>query len=306
MHKESTMANRPLYIPSTATSTDMILQEFTDAQMGLISHGLRQGFVDHVNGNTNSGALFTSSSSGGFGSMTDTSHGVQSNSGSGNNQRGIQGSDFPNAPGPSTSTNIVYAYQSSSNAPTQPTDFSNSYLRWNGNPTVAGMSVARTTAEFQPLFTKCLADMKTGDELGSYHVFSGNAATVSESGTWTRQRTWFTDTRYATASVEYSLYLKTAVTTPSGLDHFCSLNGTDIVVTESLTDLVTLLTPVFINWLTSVNRYDIGGSGTIKGTATDTQFSGSSTSTGQSGGTYTTTSTPSGSITSTNYILRML
>ena len=152
------------------------------------------------------------------------------------------------------------------------------------------------------LATHCLTQMASGDEVGSYRVATSDPG----GGTWSDKGTFFTDTIYADSGYGvYKLWLKTANTTePSSPDNYIRWDATNNEIQlESSTDASTnklvndaYLTIVYRRHL--LYNVSLTNSGTNKGTFYDKKYSATTNAlSGPSGGVYTRTYTPSGSLT---------
>ena len=150
------------------------------------------------------------------------------------------------------------------------------------------------------LATHCLTEMLSGDEVGTYRVATSDPG----GGTWSDKGTWFTDTYYGATKATYKLYLKTANTTePSSPDNYIRWDSTNSEIQlESSTNASTnkLVNDVYLQVLYRRHLlYNVSttNSGTNRGTFYDKIYNSYTNSlSGPSGGVYTRTYTPSGSL----------
>ncbi len=158
------------------------------------------------------------------------------------------------------------------------------------------------------LVTHCITQMLTGDEVGSYRIATSAPNTASGvSGGWVDKGRFFLDTIYGNASYnDYKLWLKTANTTePSSPDNYCRWDSTNNEIQlESSTDYSATSKFITDCYLTILKRrhplYNVSttNSGTHRGTFEDKKYASTTdTLSGPSGGVYTRTYTPSGSMT---------
>ena len=152
------------------------------------------------------------------------------------------------------------------------------------------------------LATHCLTQMRTGDEVGSYRVATSDPG----GGTWSDKGAFFTDTIYGNASYgAYKLWLKTANTTePSTPDNYIRWDATNTEIQlESSVNYSSTSKFITDCYLSVIARralnYNVATSivGTNRGTFYDKKYdSYTDTLSGPSGGVYTRTYDPSGSL----------
>ena len=275
-------------------NTNIDFQELSDAQLARLSYDLRLMYATQLN-NDEAGRILVGGGTN-FGSAEDTIR----TQGSATNPHSF--------PGASTGTSTVTTYTYGQSLPsTQATDYTNSYLYYNDISALEGEFAQATESAIVSGVLKIVYDeMRTGDELGTYRV-----AVTSPGSEWVDKGTWFTDTVYNNdvAAVTYKLWLKTSipaadVPSNSGLTQVLGLNADGDFQEMAQSTLPNLLYAVMQNQLlksaTSPLRYSLG-SGTNRGTFTNTQLSTTSSSNQQLGpDDYRSTATPSGGTTVTN------
>ena len=161
------------------------------------------------------------------------------------------------------------------------------------------------------LASHCLTQMQTGDEVGSYRVSVSAPNTASGiTGGWVDKGSFFVDSIYGNASYnDYHLWLKTAnttePTTPDNWIRWDSSNG-EIQLESSINFSATnkLFHDVYANIIYRRHMlYNVSttNSGTHRGSFYDKKYdSYTNVLSGPSGGVYTRTYTPSGSIVDNN------
>ena len=152
------------------------------------------------------------------------------------------------------------------------------------------------------LATHCLTQMHTGDEVGSYKV----AVSDPGGGTWSNKGAFFTDTVYNDSTYgDYRLWLKLANTTePSSPDNYIRWDSTNNEIQlESSVDYSAsskFITDCYLNIIQRRHlTYNVHTSltGTDRGLFYDKKYDNTSnTLSGPSGGVYTRTYDPSGSL----------
>ena len=157
----------------------------------------------------------------------------------------------------------------------------------------------------------CLTQMETGDEVGTYRVSVSAPNTASGiSGGWVDKGSFFTDSIYGNASYnDYRLWLKTTNTTePSSPDNYIRWDSTNNEIQLETSTLYSstakLINDVYINILhrrAPLYNVQTTNSGNHRGTFYDKKYdSYTNVLSGPSGGVYTRTYTPSGSIVDNN------
>ena len=157
------------------------------------------------------------------------------------------------------------------------------------------------------LANHCLTQMETGDEVGSYRIATSAPNTASGiTGGWVDKGTFFLDTIYSAATnATYKLWLKTANTTePSTPANYIRWDSTNSEIQlESSTDYSASSKIINDAYLKIIYRrhllYNVSttNSGTHRGTFEDKKYdSYTNVLSGPSGGVYTRTYTPTGSL----------
>jgi hypothetical protein len=161
------------------------------------------------------------------------------------------------------------------------------------------------------LASHCLTQMQTGDEVGSYRVSVSAPNTASGiTGGWVDKGSFFVDSIYGNASYnDYRLWLKTANTTePSTPDNYVRWDASNNEIQLESSVLYSAASKI---WDDHYDRaiyrncplYNVSttNSGTHRGTFYDKKYdSYTNVLSGPSGGVYTRTYTPSGSIVDNN------
>lgn len=259
---------------------DNVLREFTDADLTRLSYDLRVAYADYiVNGNLGAttvaaanrhGSLVVGGTAGtDIGNSVDSrrTRGVASNTG--------PGRSHPGTPAVGNAANVTTTYRRlTAGVPAAPTNAElddDSYLSHNGG-------IFRTTGtngagDFNELFTHCLGQMRTGDEVGTYRV--GTAAPTN--GTWNDRGVWFNDTTFtgsgaapAVATTTYNLYMCTAAAAvPGNVVGYHRWEGNGVVreITDYEDLIDNVLLPLFIPHVDNNLTYDIAtGGGANRGT----------------------------------------
>jgi len=157
------------------------------------------------------------------------------------------------------------------------------------------------------LANHCITQMLSGDEVGSYRVREGAPNTASGiSGGWVDKGIFHTDTFYGGTQMTANLWLKTANTTePSSPDNYVRWDDTNNEIQLESSTLYSgtaskIITDAYLNIILRRHPlYNVSttNSGTHKGDFTDVKYNNTTnTLTGPSGGVYTRTYTPSGSL----------
>ena len=161
------------------------------------------------------------------------------------------------------------------------------------------------------LASHCLTQMQTGDEVGSYRVSVSAPNTASGiSGGWVDKGSFFVDSIYGNASYnDYRLWLKTANTTePTTPDNYIRWDASNGEIQLESSVLFSAASKI---WDDHYDRaiyrncplYNVSttNSGTHRGTFYDKKYASTTDAlSGPSGGVYTRTYTPSGSIVDNN------
>lgn len=290
--------SRPLRFDGTAG-----LIEMSDADLDRLCYYLRVAYSTQLNSN-GQGSINVGGSGTNIGSASDTSRTQNVNT----------GSNYQPYPGTGTETDASFTYYQNRNIPSSP---SSSILDSQGFVVIDGVSGVISSSESQitsTIISQTIADMRTGDEVGTYRISTTNPG----NGTWVNKGTWFIDTTY-NSSTTYYLWLKTGHSSipgsnvyPLTVDGTSGLKEIDIISSSNL--IQNILLPILTRNMSNDLYYQIStSSGTInRGTFLDTRLD--STSNTQSnppvgtdpGGSdvYRSFSTPSGSgVSFQNYYL---
>lgn len=274
------------------------LIEMSDSHLDRMCYYLRQAYSDQLNSG-GQGSLSVGGTGTTIGTMTDTAR----------TQRVNTGSNVQPAPGTGLNTNVsgTYTYIQNRNIPSSPSDTvinDGGFVIMDGNK---GVITADEAEIVNTIITQTIADMRTGDEVGTYRVATSNPG----NGTWTNKGTWFVDTTY-TGTTTYKLWLKRSISVEPGTyvypiarDSNKGLKEVDIAKSSNL--IQNILLPILTRNMSSGLYYlhNVTNDGINRGVISDTRLSGTTTSqSNPPSGTdpgpsdiYRTFSTPSGSAT---------
>lgn len=211
--------------------------------------------------------------------------------------------DWPAAPGTFeniSSTTNYYQDQRQPSYPSTATLDADSYLYWTGSALrVAGATESQIYSE---VIAQTIADMKTGNEVGTYRV-STSSPNSGGAGTWTDKGTFFTDTTHDQGTTTYKLWLKRSLTSVPGTDYDPVKWNTSSSAIQEITNAKTgnliqnILLPVLQRRIDDNDLvYSVSQTLTHanRGTFTNTAQTGSTTSYVFSDPTYFTNSSVSG------------
>jgi len=310
--------SRPLKIVSSN-----ILREMSDNDLDYINYRLREIYANKLNdGTITSGQLRIGTASGytSIGSAVNTITAISTASQARTNNSGddvdpdgagpTEAGDWPSAPSLTENTNTTTYFQDqlAGGIPTYPANSvldDDSFLLYSGNALrVAGATEAQL---YDDIVSQCIADMKTGDEVGTYRV-STSTPTDGGAGTWIDKGTWFSDTTYDQGTTTYKYWLKTRLTTrPSYSIEPLRWTGSQVreMDSDQLDNLCTnVLLPVLRRRLDDGDlNYTVGtsiGADINRGSFVDKKQTGSTASYAFTDPTYYTYSTPSGAASDVN------
>ena len=295
--------SRPLKLDGTSGIIEM-----SDAQLDGICYYLRKAYANQLNAGGD-GYIAVSGTGTAIGSASDTSY-IAATASKTRNYDGVL-NDYPAAPGTTLTTDSTYNYTQDRTYPGFPSattldDYG--FIILDGT---TGLRTANTEAQiYAEVIAQTIADMRTGDEVGTYRV-----ATSSPGAGWVSKGTWYVDSTYSAGSTTYTLYLKTSGTAPTmyaPLQIDFTTNGIQEAqgtFNENHTMIQNVLLPALTRRISSGDlNYSVATStsGITRGTFYDTRQTSSTTSNSYSNPTYYTTSTPSGTATTaTTYYLRL-
>tara|TARA_X000001316_G_C922423_1_gene37785 strand:+ start:4587 stop:5477 length:891 start_codon:yes stop_codon:yes gene_type:complete len=270
--------------------------EMSDSHLDRLCYYLRSAYSDQLNSG-GQGSLSVGGSGTTIGTMTDTARTQQVNTGS-NTQ--------PN-PGTGVNTNVsgTYTYIQDRTIPSSPSDSTindGGFVIMDSNK---GVITADEAEIVNTVITQTIADMRAGDEVGTYRVATSNPG----NGTWTNKGTWFVDTTY-TGTTTYKLWLKRTMAVEPGTyvypiarDSNKGLKEVEIAKSSNL--IQNILLPILTRNMSSGLYYlhNVNNDGINRGVISDTRLSGTTHSqSNPPAGTdpgpsdiYRTFSTPSGS-----------
>ena len=278
---------RPLKIVSDG------LRELSDADLDAICYYTRVAYANQLNANGN-GYVYVGAGNTSIGSMSDTSSTRQTNSQTRNYSGGT---DYPAYPGIGVETDASYSYRQLRGTPGFPsaaTLNASGYMIVEGTD---GVRVVNTEAQiFAEVIAQTIADMRTGDEVGTYRV----ATTTPAGGTWTNKGTWFADTTYSAGTTTYKLYLKRSDTAP-GVVRPLVLSGSEVSETtgtfnENHAMIQNILLPALTRRLGSGDlNYTVATTGSIsRGAFSNTRQTSASNTRFFTNPVYYSRSTPTG------------
>ena len=315
------------------------LQELSDSNLERLTYLTQVAFATYLKNNTTGyGAVYVSNSGDtSIGSMTDTRATVQTSSGSGgfsgqsgldsgSPDMGVAGSgpptshdtgDYPTAPGVGSENVTTYNYRQDQNEPSAPSDATynnDGYLVYSATGELRTEN--SETNILDTIVTAAVTEMtsSSGDHVGTYRV-SASAPSVGGAGTWDDLGSWFVDTNYpSTTNTTYKLWLKRNLSSAPGtaaapVEHHSGGEVRELAMASTDNLFVNVLLPILQRRIVDSLKYEVVTSNVSsrnRGSFTDTQLTGATTSFAPvSGDTYTTTSTPSGSAgnLTTKYLL---
>jgi hypothetical protein len=281
---------RPFYFNGSTSAFS--LRRMTDTNMALLRYNLRYAYAQVLNGNGN-GRLYTGGGNN-VGQAIDTER-TQGYAQQARNNSG--GEDWPGYPATGTLTRSTTTFtQTRSNAtfPSAANLRDYGWLYWQGSTTSFNMRVISAEQDFvDTLLTDTISEAVSGDEVGTYRISTG-----SPGGGWTSKGGVFTNTIYSNNSqTTWNLYLKTSASDPAGENPVGYNGGFKVRDRSSGGSLVqTLLLPMLHRRVANNGalNYSINGSGTGRGTMTDTRYNSSSTNQWFTSNIYYRSRTPSG------------
>ncbi len=288
------MAERhPFYF--NGSSSSFSLRKMTDTQLASLRYQLRLAYASVLNSNGN-GRLYTGGSNNvGQAHSTEYTYGQSQNN---RNWNTSDGEDWPAYPSTGTTTRSTTTFTQTRTNATFPSDANlrdYGWLYWQGSTTAFNMRVISAEQDFvDTILTDTISEAYNGDEVGTYRV-----ATGSPGSGWTSKGAVFTNTIYSNNSqTTWNLYLKTSGTDPGGGQYPIGYNGGfKRRATGSGDSLIqTLLLPMLHRRVANNGalNYNINGSGTGRGTMTDTRYSSSTTNQWFTHPDYYRSRTPSG------------
>ncbi len=286
------MAERhPFYFNGSTTAFS--LRKMTDTQLASLRYQLRLAYASVLNSNGN-GRLYTGGSN-----NVGQAHSTEYTSATNAMARNYSGGpDYPPYPSLGTTTRSTTTFTQTRNNATFPSNANcrdYGWLYWQGSTTSFNMRVISAEQDFvDTILTDTISEAVSGDEVGTYRV-----ATGSPGGGWTSKGAVFTNTIYSNNSqTTWNLYLKTSGTNPGSSQNPVGYNGGfKARSTSSGGSLVqTLLLPMLHRRVANNGalNYNINGSGTGRGTMTDTRYSSSTTNQWFTHPDYFRSRTPSG------------
>ena len=307
------------------------LRMFTDANLEVLSYFLRKRYAELLNTVTTTPGYVSNEGQGqidgtfaSIGSATD-GHRTQGsttetddNTPSGGAEPDTTfGSDQTALVSDSTTYFQAYNHSTAYSTTEQNTLNAMGLLYWSSPDLKIGPHVEADLVD--TLANHCLTQMLTGDEVGSYRVREGAPNTASGiSGGWVDKGIFHTDSYYGAGgspsyggatSMTANLWLKTANTTePSSPDNYIRWDSTNNEIQLETSTLYSstakLINDVYINILhrrAPLNNVQTTNSGNHRGTFYDKKYDNyTNVLSGPSGGVYTRTYTPSGSIVDNN------
>ena len=304
------------------------LRMFTDANLEVLSYFLRKRYAELLNTVTTTPGYVSNEGQGqidgtfaSIGSATD-GHRTQGSTTEADDNTPTGGAEPDTTFGSdqtalvSDSTTYFQAYNHSTAYSTTEQNTLNAMglLYWSSPDLKIGPHVEADLVD--TLANHCLTQMLTGDEVGSYRVREGAPNTASGiSGGWVDKGIFHTDSYYGAGgspsyggatSMTANLWLKTANTTePSSPDNYVRWDSTNNEIQLESSVLYTgtsnkLITDAYLNII--LRRHPLynvytTNSGTHRGDFTDVKYSTyTNVLSGPSGGVYTRTYTPSGSL----------
>ena len=184
---------------------------------------------------------------------------------------------------------------------------SHGVLFWNSDHLKIGPT--SETDLLDSIVTDAISNMRTGDEVGTYRVSSGAPNTYSgTTGGWVNKGVFFTDTIYPnTTNATYNLWLKTANSSePTSANDYARWDSSNNEIQlENVDDFSNyLIDSIFVNVLKrNCPMYKILATAVDpphannRGGFLDQKYASTTNTLNLSGGVYTRTFTPSGSLT---------
>ena len=240
------------------------LIEMSDSHLDRMCYYLRQAYSDQLNSG-GQGSIFVGGSGTTIGTASDTSRTQNVNT----------GTSRQNFPGTGTETDTNYTYNQNRNIPSSPSDSTlddQGFVIMDGNK---GFITADEAEIVNTVITQTIADMRTGDEVGTYRVATSNPG----NGTWTNKGTWFVDTTYS-GTTTYTLWLKRAMAVEPGTyvypiarDSNKGLKEVEIATSSNLVQ--NILLPILTKNMSNDLHYQVSTSNTSinRGTFNDTRLS---------------------------------
>ena len=183
------------------------------------------------------------------------------------------------------------------------------WLYWEGSTTAFNMRVISAEQDFvDTILSDTISEAVSGDEVGTYRVSTG-----SPGGGWTDKGAVFTNTIYSNNSqTTWRLYLRTSASDPGGQNPVGWKSGGAPFMARDRSSgaslIQTLLLPMLHRRVANNGalNYSINGSGSGRGTMSDTRYNSSSTNQWFTSNIYYRSRTPSGGqSTNANYELRI-
>jgi hypothetical protein len=287
------MAERhPFYF--NGSSTSFSLRKMTDTNLASLRYQLRVAYAAVLNANGN-GRLYTGGSNN-VGQAHSTEYTYAQNQQNRNWNTG-DGEDWPGYPGLGSTTRSTTTFTQTRSNVGFPSDANlrdYGWLYWQGSTTSFNMRVISAEQDFvDTLLTDTIQEAYNGDEVGTYRISTG-----SPGGGWTSKGGVFTNTIYSNNSqTTWNLYLKTSASDPAGENPVGYNGGFKRRDRSSGGSLVqTLLLPMLHRRVANNGalNYSINGTGTGRGTMTDTRYNSSSTNQWFTSNIYYRSRTPSG------------
>ena len=289
------MAERhPFYF--NGNSTSFSLRKMTDTNLASLRYQLRVAYASVLNSNGN-GRLYTGGGNN-VGQAISTEYTFAQNQNN-RNWNTADGEDWPAYPSVGTTTRSTTTFtQTRSNAtfPSAANLRDYGWLYWQGSTTNFSMRVISAEQDFvDTLLTDTISEAYNGDEVGTYRISTGTPS----GGSWTNKGAVFTNTIYSNSSqTTWNLYLKTSASNPGSSQNPVGYNGgfksRDVGSGSSLVQ--TLLLPMLHRRVANNGalNYSINGTGTGRGTMTDTRYNSSTTNQWFTSNIYYRSRTPSG------------
>ena len=225
--------------------------EMSDSHLDRMCYYLRQAYSDQLNSG-GQGSIFVGGSGTTIGTASDTSRTQNVNT----------GTSRQSFPGTGTETDTNYTYKQNRNTPSSPSDTTindGGFVIMDGNK---GVITADEAEIVNTVITQTIADIRTGDEVGSYRVSTSNPG----GGTWTDKGTWFLDTTY-NGQTRYKLWLKRSNTTEPGTyvypiarDSNKGLKEVEIATSSNL--IQNILLPILTRNMSNDLHYQVSTSNT--------------------------------------------
>ena len=282
-------------------------REWSDDDLARLSYEVRVGFADALNGG-GVGSINVGGSGTAIGDMVDTRFDAAYSTIAPDNDGGPSSTpisyNYPSSV--PTRTVTTYNYKQERTSPSMPstaTMNSNVWLYYDSG--YIFRYIGDEADILDTVLQDVIAEIKTGDEVGSYRV-STSTPTSGSAGTWSDKGTWMIDTRYTrgggtpvptnsgTTITTYKLYLKRSINSPPGTtSKFFRQSGSGIheqatTAWNSSSNLVTqVLVPALQRKVSTSLAYTVDTStASSRGSFTDTRLSSTGTFNQQSGQTY--------------------